>query len=391
MKRQADVSLMRYETVKRRRLSKSVNERNKEPDEFAEDNDDVNSGAETTKSVEVQATNSMSSVEVQTDLNLISLATLEQDYQQALKRKPYPTQECLKEDEKLLTFYTGLTSITVFTAVFKFVSSVIPQTYNNKLTKFECFIVTLMNLRLGLSNYDLAFRFSISESTVGRVFSKWISAMDIRLSPLIKWPDHESLQTTMPFCFRRHYGLKVASIIDCFELFIEKPSNLLAKACTWSSYKHYNTAKYLIGITPQGTVSYVSKGWGGRVSDKYITEHCGYLNNLLPGDVVLADRGFDIGDSVGLMGATLDIPAFTRGRDQLTAGEIERTRKIANVRIHVERIIGVIRQRYTILSATEVLSKDFVTTKVHGCVLLDAVVRVCCALNNLCQGIVPFD
>ena len=87
----------------------------------------------------------------------------------------------------------------------------------------------------------------------------------------------------------------------------------------------------MIGITPQGTVSYVSKGWGGRVSDKYITEHCGDLNNLLPGDVVLADRGFDIGDSVGLMGATVDIPAFTRGRDQLTAGKIERTRKIANV------------------------------------------------------------
>ena len=88
-----------------------------------EDNDDVNSGAETTKSVEVQATNSMSSDEVQTDLNLISSATLKQDCQQALKRKPYPTQECLKEDEKLLTFYTGLTSVTVFTAVVNFVSS----------------------------------------------------------------------------------------------------------------------------------------------------------------------------------------------------------------------------------------------------------------------------
>ena len=36
-----------------------------------EDNDDVNSGVETTKSVEVQAANSMSSDEVQTDLNLI--------------------------------------------------------------------------------------------------------------------------------------------------------------------------------------------------------------------------------------------------------------------------------------------------------------------------------
>ena len=78
---------------------------------------------------------------------------------------------------------------------------------------------------------------------------------------LIKWHSREALQKTMPFCFRVHYGLKVVAIIDCFELFIEKPSNLLAKSCTWSQYKHYNTAKYLISITPQGVISFVSKGW----------------------------------------------------------------------------------------------------------------------------------
>ena len=119
----------------------------------------------------------------------------------------------------------------------------------------------------------------------------------------------------MPFCFRQHYGLRVVSII---ELFIEKPSNLLAKSCTWSSYKHYNTAKYLISVTPQGSVSVISKGWGGKTSDKYITEHSGYLNNLLPGDVVLADHGFDVADSVGLMGASLDIPDFTKGCEQMS-------------------------------------------------------------------------
>ena len=116
---------------------------------------------------------------------------------------------------------------------------------------------------------------------------------------------------TMPFCFRPHYGLKVTSIIDCFELFIDKPSDLLAKSCTWSQYKHYNTAKYLIGITPQGTVSFTSNGWGGRVSDKHIVENSGYLKHLLPGDVVLVDRGSNVEDSVALQGATLDIPAFT--------------------------------------------------------------------------------
>ena len=98
----------------------------------------------------------------------------------------------------------------------------------------------------------------------------------------------------MPFCFRLHYGLKVVAIIDCFEIFIEKPFNFLARACiyTWSQYKHYNTIKYLISATPQGVISFISNGWGGRTSDKYITKNLGFLNHLLPGDIVLADRGF---------------------------------------------------------------------------------------------------
>ena len=74
--------------------------------------------------------------------------------------------------------------------------------------------------------------------------------------------------------------------------------------------------------------------------DKYIVEHSGYLHKLHPGDVVLADRGFDVADSVAILGATLDIPAFTRGVEQLPSSDVEAMRKIANVRIHVERIIG---------------------------------------------------
>lgn len=53
-----------------------------------------------------------------------------------------------------------------------------------------------------------------------------------------------------------------------------------------------------------------------------------------------------------MMQATLLIPAFTKGKDQLTAVEVHETRTIANVRIHVERVIGFIKQKYTILQST---------------------------------------
>jgi len=64
------------------------------------------------------------------------------------------------------------------------------------------------------------------------------------------------------------------------------------------------------------------------VSDKHLTENCGMLKKLLPGDIVLADRGFDIAESVGIR---LHIPAFTKGKDQLSAAKVEETRTIANV------------------------------------------------------------
>ena len=141
-------------------------------------------------------------------------------------------------------------------------------------------------------------------------------------------------------------------IIDCFEVFIDRPSNLLGRASTWSSYKHHNTVKVLLGIAPQGVVSFMSEAWGGRVSDRHLTNHCGILNHLLPGDVVLADRGFDISESVGIMQARLYIPSLTKGEDQLSALEVEETQAIANVRIHVESVIGAVHQRYTILKGT---------------------------------------
>ena len=54
--------------------------------------------------------------------------------------------------------------------------------------------------------------------------------------------------------FQYALGKQETVIIDCFEVFIDRPTNLLARAQTLSIYKHYNAIKILIGSTPQGTV-----------------------------------------------------------------------------------------------------------------------------------------
>ena len=87
----------------------------------------------------------------------------------------------------------------------------------------------------------------------------------------------------------------------------------MARAQTWSSYKHHNTVKFLMGITPQGNfILFQRVGVVEWLIN--ITEHCGFLNYILPGDVVLADRGFDIQDIVGSQCAEVKSPAFTGGK-----------------------------------------------------------------------------
>lgn len=299
------------------------------------------------------------------------------------------SKKSFENNDELTKFYTGLPKFEVLNHVFNLVHPHVKTTSQNALNPFQEFILVLIRLKLNPPLQDLAFRFNISVSTASRVFDKWIHVMSIRLKFLIKWPDRDELQATMPAVFQRNFGKRVSVIIDCFEVFIDKPTSLIARAMTWSNYKHHNTIKFLIGVTPQGAVSFISKAWGGRVSDKFLTENSGLLKNLLPGDIVLADRGFDIADSVGFYQAQLYIPAFTKGKSQLPAKDVEETRKIANVRIHVERVIGLVRRKFTMLQS--ILPVALVTArKGDNLAPIDKIAIICCALTNLSESIVPF-
>ena len=105
-------------------------------------------------------------------------------------------------------------------------------------------------MRLNLSGRDLGYMFGgISEATVSRTFLYVGNVLYHRLRPLVIWPERGDLRKNLPLDFSKHYPNCVV-IIDCFEIFLDRPLNPLATTQTFSSYKHHNTVKYLIGITP---------------------------------------------------------------------------------------------------------------------------------------------
>ena len=101
----------------------------------------------------------------------------------------------------------------------------------------------------------------------------------------------------------------------------------------------------------------------------------------------MADRGFDIQDAVGLHCARIIFAAFHARQKQLEGVQVEKTRNIANLRIHVERVMGLLRQKYAYLGTT--IPIDTLTSK-DGCVpVMDKIFRICCSLLNMFESVVP--
>lgn len=194
--------------------------------------------------------------------------------------------EDLFQDDETMKDFTGLPDVAAMIVLFNFLQDHVPYTSASALSKFQQLILVLVHLRQNSSHVDLCQTFGIKKSTSSKNVFNMLQILYIQLRPLTSWPNREQLKETMPMCFRAHLQEWVAVIVDCFEVHIDQPSNLAARAQTWSSYKHHNTAKFLIGISPQGMISYISQGWDGRSSDQHVMEQCGILNYLLPGDEV---------------------------------------------------------------------------------------------------------
>ena len=214
-------------------------------------------------------------------------------------------------------------------------------------------------------------RYGIHQSTVSRICMTYIDLMYQRLGQIPSWPSCEVTDMWMPACFKEEFP-STRIILDCTELFIETPTHFRVQSATYSSYKHHNTAKGRIGITPNGFISLATELVPGRMSDRDVTIHSVLIDKLQPGDSVMADRGFLIDDILATKRVGLNIPPFLNGKSQLSEQETQETIKIARVRIHVERVIERVKN-YRIL---KYIFPNSMSTE------LNKIWMVCCHLVN---------
>ena len=150
-----------------------------------------------------------------------------------------------------------------------------------KLPLQEQFFLTLVRLRLGLLELDVANRFGISQASVSRITTTWINLMYHSLKSMETFPSLHVVKKYIPEAFKTVYP-NTRIIIDATEFLTERPSSLVSQASTFLSYKNRNTIKVLIGITPSGAISFVSEAYEGSISDRQLVEVCGLLEKLEP-------------------------------------------------------------------------------------------------------------
>ena len=78
------------------------------------------------------------------------------------------------------------------------------------------------------------------------------------------------------------------------------------------------------------------------------------------------------------------------GKPQLSQMELDTTRELAHVRIHVERVIGLLKQKYAFLRG-ELPINVIMCDSSSEYSMIDKIVTVCCALCNVCEPIIPYE
>ncbi|XP_044744742.1 uncharacterized protein LOC123306688 [Coccinella septempunctata] len=210
-----------------------------------------------------------------------------------------------------LKFFTGLSNFRILDCIVHLVNKVHKDKRSRRLTARERIIMTFIKMKLDMSYVCLGILFNISNEMCKLYFIEMVQILSSVLKPTIYFPSSDENRANMPYCFKNFRNVRI--ILDCIEIFVQKPKCLCCRIKFYSQYKSSATVKFMTGVTPAGTICFVSEPYGGRASDKAIFEQSGVIQKLDPGkDAIMIDKGFMIEDMCAAHRIQLIRPPFLK-------------------------------------------------------------------------------
>ncbi|XP_005924821.3 uncharacterized protein LOC102314347 [Haplochromis burtoni] len=279
----------------------------------------------------------------------------------------------ISDNPERVQYYTGLPD----TATVLFLESLLSKfelKYHSGWTVqmlpiVDQLLLTLMKLKLDCGHVDLATRFTCSTATVTNIFTTIVSALhDILYVGMLEKniASRAKNQTSLPDCFQPFPNCRI--VLDCTEVSVSGRESRDTQSCLYSQRKGRIILKALIGVAPNGVITFASNLYSGKTSDKAITADCGVLRHLQPGDMVIAGKDFTIQDILP-EGVSLNIPSVS---GQFALQEVNNNRLISSARAHVAHSI----QRLKRFSILNLVPHQYKTN-------INKILKVCVCLTNL--------
>ena len=154
-------------------------------------------------------------------------------------------------------------------------------------------VMTFMKLKHNVSYAILRALFKYaSVSQCRKIILGMIDKLQNCLRSAVYFPNKEEIFKNIPLCFRDFADARI--VLDCTEMHIQKPKELCCQQATYSRYKSDFTIEFMTGVTPGGMISFVSKAYGGKISEDAIFKQSNILYLFEKGDAIMVDKGFRI-------------------------------------------------------------------------------------------------
>lgn len=184
------------------------------------------------------------------------------------------------------------------------------------------------------------------------MFLTWANLLYFLCGQIPICPSKAQVKANLPECFKTAYP-DTCVILDCTEIKVRTPTSKVLNSEFYSSYNSHTTYKGLVGIAPNGTVTFISSLFQGSMLDKEITRQSGVVSLIEEGTEVMADKGFFFSRRPPVdRECETSNSSFLRktkglsdsGSKKFTASEVSNTQEIARLRMLVQKAIRRIKE-----------------------------------------------
>ncbi|KAK9720498.1 Helix-turn-helix of DDE superfamily endonuclease [Popillia japonica] len=222
--------------------------------------------------------------------------------------------ELITTEEKLRNF-PGIHNFDIFNSIVEVFEMHSKDKRSRRLNVKQSVMLLLTKFKTSLTYVTLSCLFGISPDLTKTYIFEMIPVLAKVLKPLIYFPSKSEIMKNIPVCFTEFQDVRVVLIyfpskseimknipvcftefqdvrvvLDCTEIFVQSPKCLCCRIRFYSQYKSHVTVKFMTGVSPGGIITYISKPYGGRASDKAIFEESNVISLLDPNrDAIMVD------------------------------------------------------------------------------------------------------